>query len=266
MKYGQQALPLVSEGDTIMCMNRDDADNATEAANLPLYCEAFKRIIMTNIAGGRQSKLLKLDLEELIFPDDDTFDMLFATACRIHRFSPPNQEVKTVVKDLRAYFNFPEGKIITYELNVACPRSYDAMWSKLRSERRFTDLKEVALIGAVDMRDAYMIMSDNAKYFGTNPTKALEGLQSLEELITPDTDDNPCPILDIIKNDLSFGFEFYHFLSPDDEYTIPLSPAQWLYYFNQLSPCGAQLVEICRRLLKENESIVIHCSITWLRL
>lgn len=145
MKYGQQALPPVPEGDTTMCMNGDDADNATEAANLPLYCEAFKRIIMTNIAGGRQSKLLKLDLEELIFPDDDTFDMLFATACRIHRFSPPNQEVKTVVKDLRAYFNFPEGKIITYELNVACPRSYDAMWSKLRSERRFTNLKRCCL-------------------------------------------------------------------------------------------------------------------------
>ncbi|UKZ60218.1 uncharacterized protein TrAtP1_001503 [Trichoderma atroviride] len=176
MKHGQQALPLVSEGDTPMCMNEDDTDNTTEAASLPLYCEAFKLIIMTNTAGARQSKRLRLDLEEFIFPDDDTFDMLFATACRTHRYPPPKQDVKTIVKDLRAYFNFPVGKVITYELNVACPHSYDAMRSKLHSERRFTDFKDDAVIGAVDMRDAYMTMSDNAKYFSTNIAKVLKSL------------------------------------------------------------------------------------------
>ncbi|KAL7899423.1 hypothetical protein HDV63DRAFT_403460 [Trichoderma sp. SZMC 28014] len=124
MKYGQQALPLVPEGHTAMCINGDDAKNANEAASLPLYCEAFKRIRMANIAGARESKLLKLDLEEFIFPDDDTFDMLFATACKIHRYSPPSQDVKTVVQDLRAHLEFPVGKIITYELNVACLESY----------------------------------------------------------------------------------------------------------------------------------------------
>jgi hypothetical protein len=99
-------------------MAGDDANNANETANLPLYCKAFKRIIMTNIAGARQSKMLKLELKDFIFPDDDILDMLFATACIFHKHSPPTQAVKTVVKALQTYFNLPVGKVITYEFNV----------------------------------------------------------------------------------------------------------------------------------------------------
>lgn len=81
------------------------------------------------------------------------------------------------------------------------------MWSRLHPERRFIDLKDIAYIGAVDMRNAYVIMSDNLKYFGANLAKALECLQSLE-LTTSDTDGNPCLIVNIVKNNLSLISNF----------------------------------------------------------